>query len=101
MRVEGEFFQSQLEHQRWMELKLLERAGAIEGLRRQTPFELIVGSVRIGRYTADATYVENGEFVIEDAKGQLTKEYKRTRLLVCALYGIRIREVTQKGRRGR
>ena len=38
---DGETFDSQKEYRRWCELKLLERAGEIQGLRRQERIELI------------------------------------------------------------
>ena len=37
----GELFDSKAEHRRWCELRLLERAGKISGLKRQVSFELI------------------------------------------------------------
>lgn len=39
--VTGELFDSSKEYRRWCELKLLERAGKVSGLKRQVTFELI------------------------------------------------------------
>ena len=45
------------------------------------------------KYVADFMYEENGQQVIEDAKGVRTKEYILKRKLMLYRYGIRIREV--------
>lgn len=109
-------FDSEHEYQRWMELKLLERAGKISGLRRQEKFSLIPtqyetyerfsektgkrlkdGSRCVEReccYIADFAYSdENHNLVVEDAKGVRTEEYKIKRKLMLFVHGIRIREV--------
>ena len=39
--VDGEEFDSKKESRRWQELRLLEKTGEIQGLRRQAPFELV------------------------------------------------------------
>lgn len=79
---------------------LLERAGAIQGLKRQVRFELIPSQRYDGkvierpvRYIADFTYTENGNLVVEDVKGMRTKDYILKRKMMLYLCGIRIREV--------
>lgn len=97
--VNGQTFDSQLEARRFRELLLLERAGAITGLQRQVKFELIP-SQRIGgkvveracNYVADFTYIENGQKVVEDAKGYKTPEYRIKKKLLLWVHGIQIRE---------
>lgn len=79
---------------------LLERAGAIQNLRRQVKYELIPSQRIAGKvveractYTADFVYQENGQDVVEDTKGFKTPEYIIKRKLMLWRYGIRIREV--------
>ena len=44
-------------------------------------------------YTADFVYKENGETVVEDAKGVRTDKYIIKRKLMLWVHGIRVREV--------
>ena len=106
----GVTFDSKKEAQRYGELLLLEKAGAITGLQRQVKFILIpaqreaniIGKrgVKPGKlierecsYIADFVYQENGETVVEDTKGIRTKEYIIKRKLMLWMHGIRIKEV--------
>lgn len=66
-------FDSQAEHRRWVELCLLERAGTITGLQRQTVFKMNVNGVFVGKYTPDFEYHEGGKRVVEDVKGVVTE----------------------------
>ena len=116
--VDGHTFDSKHEANRYLELKLLERAGEISDLRLQVEYELIPNQYDIeerygknGRrlkpkevllerkccYVADFVYTDNrtGETVVEDTKSEATRtpEYIIKRKLVLAKYGIRIREV--------
>lgn len=109
--VDGIVFDSIKEAKRFQELRLLERAGAISGLRRQVKYILIPaqrdpdiigkrGGVKKGKllekecaYLADFVYEENGITVVEDTKGVRTKDYIIKRKLLLLNYGIRIREV--------
>lgn len=101
--IDGITFDSQLEAQRYSELKLMERAGMICDLRRQAKYTLIpaqkINNKVIEReccYYADFTYTDalTGEFVCEDAKGMKTKEYKIKKKLMLYVFGIQIKEVT-------
>ena len=116
----GEIFDSSKEYRRWCELKLLQRAGRISGLKRQVTFELIPtqreestevykGGPQKGlpkpgavieqavKYVADFVYLDsNGNTVVEDTKG-----YKKgaaydlfviKRKLYLQRYGIKIKE---------
>jgi hypothetical protein len=79
----------------------MERAGLISRLELQKVYTLIgpqkdkSGKVieRPVKYVADFVYMENGERVVEDAKGVRTKEYVIKRKLMLQRYGIQIREV--------
>ena len=95
----GETLDSVKEYRRFCELRLLERAGAVTDLRRQVKFELIPAQRVDGKvveracsYVADFVYMENGQQVVEDAKGMRTQEYRLKRKLMLWVHGIRIRE---------
>lgn len=70
-RVNG--FDSKKERDRYYELRLMERAGIIQGLERQVKFELIPAqpkaNLRATCYNADFCYWQDGHFVVEDVKG--------------------------------
>ena len=100
--VNGQVFDSKKEANRYKELLLLEKAGAIKDLRMQVKFTLIpaqrdeaTGKVveRECSYKADFVYSEGDKTVVEDVKGFRTKEYVIKRKLMLWRYGIRIREV--------
>lgn len=94
---------SKKEHNRANQLKLMQRAGIISGLREQVPFEIIppqrdsAGKLleRACRYVADFVYTDTatGQTIVEDTKGVRTKEYIIKRKLMLYLHGIRIKEV--------
>lgn len=100
--VNGETFDSQGEYNRWCELKLLERAGRIRGLRRQVKFELLPSQYinEKGRrrcverglwYVADYVYTENGKTVVEDYKGFQTEAFKIKKKLMLYFHGVEVR----------
>ena len=97
--IDGETFDSRREAKRWEELKLLERAGEIQDLRRQVKFELIPSQKVNGKvaeractYVADFVYTENGNTVVEDSKGFRTDTYKIKRKLMLYVHNVQIRE---------
>ena len=112
---DGILFDSKLERQRYDELKLLERAGKIRGLKRQVPYQFIEIIKRDGcafgiekkrTYIADFVYYEDSHpwatakitmqaykgLVVEDVKGVRTKEYREKKRWMEKLYGITIYE---------
>lgn len=93
--LDGIQFDSKREAKRYSELKLLERAGVIQNLRLQVKFELIPKQQgeRACTYIADFVYEENGQTVVEDAKGMKTKDYIIKRKLMLWIHGIKIREI--------
>ena len=115
--IAGIEYDSQKEADRYKELQLLEKAGKIENIKRQVPFELIPKQTEIverysdktGKrlkdkektlehpcsYIADFVYYdrEAGQWIVEDAKGYKTPEYKIKRKLMLYVHGIKIREV--------
>lgn len=99
---DGNVFDSKAEARRWIELKLLERAGEIKDLQRQVKYILIPaqkeGKKTIERecsYVADFVYTEvkTGNTVVEDTKGYRSKEYIIKRKLMLYVHQIKIKEV--------
>lgn len=101
VEIDGIRFDSLKEARRWQELRLLERAGEIHGLKRQVPFVLIPSQKRGGKvierpvkYVADFTYYgTDDELNVEDTKGMRTQEYIIKRKLMLWEFGIQVREV--------
>lgn len=99
----GQRFDSQKEAQRYAELRLMQRAGKIQGLETQVPYELVPAqrdasgklAERAVIYKADFVYEENGDVVVEDVKSEATRtpEYIIKRKLMRWVHGIEIREV--------
>src|SRR5262245_31182611 len=93
--VDGITFDSKREAARYRALKALERAGALADLVLEVGHPPDVNGVKIGRYTSDCEYEENGQHVVEDVKSPATKkarDYRLRKLLMLALHGITIRE---------
>jgi Protein of unknown function (DUF1064) len=96
--VEGVNHGSRKEARRAQDLRLMAAAGLITDLvleKRHLRYPLIVNGQRIGTYTADARYRENGQLVVEDTKSEATRRtpwWRRTRKLMRAMYGITILE---------
>lgn len=112
--VDDIFFPSKKEARRYAELKMLQKAGAIQNLELQKPYELIPAQyesyARYGKngkrltdgkrcvekscvYKADFVYTENGQTVVEDTKGMRTKDYIIKRKLMLYVHGIKIKEI--------
>ncbi len=109
--VDGEGFDSQKEAIRYQELKILEKIGEIENLKRQVEYVLLPaqrepdkigrrGGVQKGKiierevtYIADFVYTKEGELIVEDTKGVRTKDYIIKRKLMLFIHGIRIHEI--------
>ena len=90
--IDGHRFDSLRESRRYMDLKLLERAGEIHSLRLQVPYLLHVQGEKIGKYIADFVYWEGAKEVVEDCKGLRTPIYKWKAKHFKAEYGQEIRE---------
>ena len=111
--VSGIAFDSKREANRYQELLLLERAGAIKNLQKQVKYTLIPSQYekvwkpqkevyvrgkcleRECSYIADFVYedIKTGEIVVEDTKGFKTKDYIIKRKLMLYTHGIKIKEV--------
>jgi hypothetical protein len=95
--VDGIVFDSRAEMTRWMELRLMEKAGAIFDLKRQVVYPLHVNGYFIGKYISDFSYFPDRDpskfsVVIEDVKGVRTPVYRLKKKLMKAIYGIDILE---------
>lgn len=109
--VDGIEFDSKREAKRYSELVLLQKCGQISDLQLQVKYKLLPsqyapdtvdknGKIKKGKllereitYIADFVYKENGETVVEDAKGMRRKDYIIKRKLMLYVYRIRIKEV--------
>lgn len=100
----GEVFDSRKEADRWCQLKLLERAGKIDGLCRQVRFVLIPAQIEGGKvaerevcYVADFLYHQDGKLIVEDAKGlrrgAAYELFVIKRKLMRQVHGIQVVEV--------
>lgn len=100
--VDGIVFDSRKESRRYVELKLLQKAGEISNLELQKKF-LLIPSQKLGgkvverecSYVADFVYTDTktGNIVVEDTKGIKTKDYIIKRKLMLYVYGIKISEI--------
>jgi len=91
-------FDSKKEANRFMELQLLERDGAISDLRRQVKVELmgqyrplLTRTGRKMKITFDYAYIDDGVQVYEDCKGMPTRDYE-VRVAVARAMGLEVRE---------
>jgi hypothetical protein len=89
--VDGITFDSKKEAFRYQELKLLEKAGKITGLKLQPAFILLQPFTHAGikyrgiTYKADFEYFVDGNHTIEDCKGFKTKEYLLKKKLLLSM----------------
>ncbi len=90
--VDGIKFDSKLEAERWCELRIAERAGVINELKRQVTYRFIVNGVLVCKYIADFEYFDKqtGCIVTEDVKGMITPEFRIKAKLFKALFGREI-----------
>lgn len=101
--IHGIKFDSKKEADRYLDLVLLEKAGEISDLEIQPRFALERDDLKVkirskrypnGRqchYTADFSYIEQGQQVIEDVKGMITDAAKLRIAVFEALYGVVVR----------
>ena len=97
----GITFDSIKEKNRYIELKILERAGLIKNLKLQYEFELqptfILNNKKIRKisYIADFYYLDNelNDYIVEDTKGMRTDVYKIKKKMFEFKYKKEIREL--------
>jgi hypothetical protein len=91
--VDNVRFASIREKNRYLELKLLFRAGEIFDLALQPEFEFVLDGKKMFSYFADFGYTEkDGTKVVEDSKGYRTPLYRLKKKLIEHQYKIRITE---------
>lgn len=92
--IESEYgrFDSKMEYNRFLELKIMERSGIITGLEKQVRFPLEAGGILISTYIADFVYYEKSVMVVEDSKGFKTREYLMKKKLMKKIHNIDILE---------
>jgi hypothetical protein len=91
--LDGHTFDSKGEANRYAELRLMERAGAITDLELQPKFVLLDAFTdnegkrhRAITYRADFRYIEDGRTIVEDFKGFETAEFKLKRKMFLKRY---------------
>ena len=97
--VDGITFDSNAEARRWIDLRLMEKAGEISGLERQVKIELVKGVRLHGskrarppmRLIVDFAYTQKGKQVWEDTKGMETPLSRAKRHMALALHHIDVR----------
>ena len=97
VEIDGKTFDSKKEASRYLELRMLERAGIITGLETQVSYLLIEknGKERECRYKCDFRYYRDGVQIIEDVKSNVTRKlstYIMKRKLMLEKYSITILE---------
>lgn len=102
--VAGITFDSKAEAGRYTELKLLEKAGVISGLRLQPVYPLQNGFNRNGKryrpikYKADFEYIQDNQTVVEDVKGVETEAFKIKKKMFLVKYPDILFRIYKKGR---
>ena len=104
--IDGITFASQLEGERYQQLKLLEKAEEITALVLQPEFQIVRGfvnpetgeKVKSRFYIGDFQYIDNvtNKIVVEDTKGMETAEFRLKWSLVKSMYPqVEFRKVTR------
>ena len=80
--IDGMWFDSKKEANRFVELRVLQRTGIIRSLERQVVYQLLVNGIRVCAYVADFTYydIERDCFVVEDVKSEATRKQRAYRI---------------------
>lgn len=94
---DGIKFDSKHEADRYVQLRNLKNAGAIDRLELQVRYDFQINGVKLGFYKADFRYLEMERgyavrLVVEDAKGMPTPVYRLKKKLMKAIYAIEVRE---------
>jgi len=94
--IDGIKFDSKKEAARYSELKLMESGGLISDLELQTRFDIVINGIKVCYYRADFSYMQSGEFVVEDVKSPYTAKlpvYRLKNKLMKAVHNITIKEI--------
>ena len=92
--VDNITFDSKKEADRYQQLKLFVKSGAIDNLHLQYKYDFVIGGVNLGYYKADFVYwdTEEQSQIVEDCKGFKTPIYKLKKKLMKAIHRIDIYE---------
>ncbi len=90
--VDGRFFSSKKEANRYLILKAMAEAGKIKNLVLQPKYEIVVNGQKVCGYRADFSYDWNGRRITEDCKGMKTAVYSIKKRLMSAVLNIEITE---------
>lgn len=95
--IDNIWFQSEGEGYYYLELKSQWQRGKIKQIKRQIPFEFVVGGIKVGKYVADFGVIHHdGSLEIIDYKSRFTVTlalYQMKRALMLACYQVAIKEV--------
>ncbi len=94
--INGMWFDSIKEANRYLSLVDMQNRFLISDLKRQVTFPLNINGHHICKYVADFTYTENGERIVEDVKSPMTRKlpvYVLKKALMKAILNIEIREI--------
>jgi len=99
IQIDGTWFASTKEGMRYLDLKMMQKAGKIRDLKLQPEFVICESVILDGRkyparkYKADFYYItDDNREVVEDCKGFKTQIYRLKRQLVKSLHGIEVLE---------
>ena len=92
--IDGITFASTKEARRYVELKMLCKAGEISGLELQPRYDFIIKGQKVGSYRPDFQYYADGRLVVEDCKSKATRTeaYMLRRRIMKAMFGIDVLE---------
>lgn len=99
VNLDGRFFHSESEANRYMQLKVMETAKKIGRIECQVPYQIHIDGNLICTYVADFRYLILDQWggakamIIEDVKGQRTTDYVLKKKLVQAKHKIEIVEL--------
>ena len=99
--VDGITFDSKAEARRWLELRILLRAGEITNLEVHKTFPIVINGVpvkmnngHVAKYTADFVYFDKaGKRIVEDVKGFVVRDFPLRRAIIEHIYNLKIVEV--------
>jgi hypothetical protein len=101
VRIDGIYFPSTGEGERYKELKLLDHAGEIDSLTIHPRYPIVVNGTQVCFVVLDFSYYDKRtrNWVYEDFKGQDLSESKLRRKLFEAMYPPKKVTITRKAKR--
>ncbi len=98
--VDGIVFHSAKEAMRYMELRIRQRAGEIQGLELQPKWPIVIEGVKVCTVIGDFAYYDLREKrrIVEDVKGMDTPVSKLKRKLLLAIHGVDMVVIQSKRR---